>query len=76
MDELGPLILHRCNVCGKHFSLYENELTHSEEEGRYITCSYKGKHKNINVVNKFQNAKECMNNRVYVKEGRRIRQLK
>lgn len=56
-------IVYRCKVCGKHTVLFSNEVTHSEQESIYITCGHNGRHKNICVVGKYDNLKECMNQR-------------
>lgn len=53
-------VIYKCKICGKHFILMTNEIKYSEEESKYITCPYHGKHKNIIVVGKYEGIKECM----------------
>jgi DNA-directed RNA polymerase subunit RPC12/RpoP len=69
-------IVYKCRSCGKHFVLFTNEVEHSEKESRYITCPYHGKHIDIIVCGRYDNLKECMDNHVWVREGRRMRQIK
>ena len=57
---MNEFIHYKCRVCGKSFFLLSKEVQHSEEENRYITCPYFGRHRNIHVVNKYANLKECM----------------
>lgn len=73
---MSSYIVYKCKICNKHFILLSDEVKHSERESRYITCSYDGRHKNIAVVNRFDSLKECMDNHVFVREGRRIKQVK
>lgn len=77
MDELGSMILHRCNICGRHFSLYDKELQAMKEEGvKYITCSYNGKHNNISVIGKYDNIKECMQQMSHKRVSGKIKQIR
>lgn len=69
-------IVYKCKTCGKHFILMTDEVKYSEEESKYITCPYHGKHKDIIVCGRHDDLKECMDNHVYVREGRRMRQIK
>lgn len=69
-------IAYRCKICAKTFILLTSEVKHSEEESRYITCPYNGKHKNITVCSRYSDLKECMNHAVYVREGGRMKQIK
>lgn len=68
-------IIYRCKICGGSFILPKNEVKLNEDKGNYLTCPFRG-HKAIVVTGAYDSLKECMDNRVYVKEGRRIRQLK
>ena len=67
-------IVYRCLICGNHFVLMSNEVTHSEEESKFITCPYHGKHKQIIVVHKYENIEECMGHDSYVKESGKVKQ--
>ena len=70
-------IIYRCRICGKHFILMTNEVVHSEEESRFITCPFRGKHKDIVVINRFENINECMEKQsVYKKVKGRVKQIK
>lgn len=69
-------IIYRCKTCNKHFILHKTDVSHSEKENRYITCPFNGKHKNIVVTGAYDSIEECMSHRVYVREGRRIRQIR
>lgn len=69
-------IVYRCRDCRKHFILLTDEVKYSEKESRYITCPYHGRHNQIEVCGRYDNLKECMDNHVYVREGRRMRQIK
>lgn len=59
MDNKKKWIMYECKTCKKHFALLIGEVEHSEQESQYITCSYNGKHKNIHVVNCYENIEEC-----------------
>ena len=66
-------IIYKCKICHKHFILMTNEVNHSEEETKYITCPYHGRHKNIIVVGKHEGIKECMDHDSFRKVNGRIR---
>lgn len=77
MDELGDMILHKCQVCGRHFSLYDEELINiDEKEVKFITCPYHGKHKQINIIGKYDNIRDCMKQIAHKRNGRRIKQTR
>lgn len=67
-------IIYKCLTCNKHFVLFSNEVKHTEEESRYITCPYYGKHKNIVVVGSYESIKECMEHDSYKRVRGRIKQ--
>lgn len=69
-------IVYKCRTCGNNFILLSNQVKYSEKESKYITCPFHGKHKDIIVVGAYDSIKEVMDNHVYVREGRRIRQIK
>lgn len=69
-------IVYKCKICGKHTILLGEEVTHSENESKYITCGHDGRHKRLIVTGAYDSIKEVMDNHVYVKEGRRMRQIK
>lgn len=70
-------IAYQCKTCKKHFILYTKEVEHSEEESKFLTCPYYGKHKDITVVNRYANIKEIMESaRVYKRIGGRMVQIK
>lgn len=69
-------IVYKCIKCRKHFILLTNEVKYSENESKYITCPYFGKHKDIIVCGRYEDLKETMDNHVFVREGRRMRQIK
>lgn len=76
-EELGSMILHRCEICGRHFSLFENEMTYDIKQERYITCPYHGSHRKIRICGKYDNAKQCMEDaRRYKRVRGSFRQLK
>lgn len=78
MTKKGWLIL-RCKICGKQFKLRIEDYDYTLEQGRYITCSYNGKHNKINVIgieNTYGQIKKCMDNRVYKKVKGVTRQIK
>ena len=66
-------IVYKCQVCARHFILMTNDINHSEEESKYITCPYHGKHKNIVVVGKYESVKECMEHDSYRRDNGRMR---
>lgn len=68
-------IIYKCKICGCEFILPRQYVKANEDKGNYISCPYRG-HKNITVVGAYDSIKECMNSRVYVRERRRIRQIK
>ena len=67
-------IIYKCKICNRGFILFTNEVKHSEEESSFITCPYHGKHKNIIVVGKYENIKECMDHDSFMRKGGRIKQ--
>lgn len=67
-------IIYKCLSCNKHFILFTNEVKHTEEESRYIACPFHGSHRNICVVGKYENIKECMEHDSYKREKGRIKQ--
>lgn len=75
---MSEIIQYKCKECGKSFFLLEEELTYSEQEEKYITCPYYGKHKKIIVCGKYGSLKEIKetmeSGNVFVrKNGRMIR---
>lgn len=68
-------IIYRCKICGKSFILLSEEVRFNEKQGNYISCPFKG-HKNIVVTGAYDSIKECMDSSVYVRDGRRMRQIK
>ena len=68
-------ITYKCKTCGNSFVLPTNEVKYNEKQGNYITCPYRG-HKNIVVTGAYDSIKECMDHSSYVREGRRVRQIK
>ena len=69
-------IVYKCKTCNKNFILHKTDVSHSERENRYITCPFNGKHKSIIVTGAYDSIKEVMDNSVYLREGRRVRQVK
>lgn len=69
-------IMYRCQVCNKITILLYEEVSHSEKESIYITCGHNGKHKDLRVVGKYDNLRECMEKqRIYKRDGRKIHQI-
>ena len=60
-------IVYKCLKCNRIFILMTSDVTYSEEESKYLTCPYHGKHKDIVVVGKHENVKQCMKHDSYVK---------
>ncbi len=72
-------IIYRCKICNKHFILMANEVKHSEEESRYITCPYFGKHKDIRVIgiiSRYGEINKCMEHDNYKRVKGSIKQTK
>lgn len=77
MTELkSEWIIYRCKVCGKVFALIEEEVDISEEGSKYITCPHHGKHKQVIVIDKFADLKECMKQNSYKRVKGRIKQVR
>lgn len=60
---MSDLIQYTCKDCKRTFFLIEDEVTYSEQESRYITCPYDGRHKSITVSDRYgslKELKECM----------------
>jgi len=68
-------IVYKCKICKKTFILLTEEVRFNESKGNYISCPFRG-HRNISVTGAYDSIKECMDNSVYVREGRRTRQIK
>ena len=69
-------ITYKCRSCNKTFILLEEELKHDEEESRYITCPYHGKHKDIIVTGKYDDLNECMKDRAYKRNSGKLKQTR
>lgn len=69
-------IIYKCRVCNRGFILFSNDVRHTEEESKFITCPYHGKHKDIIVVGAYEGIGECMDNHSYKRVNGKIRQLK
>lgn len=69
-------IVYKCKACRKHFILLVDEVRHNEEESKYITCPYFGRHKNIIVCGRFDDLKEAMNHGAWKREKGSIRQIR
>ena len=67
-------IIYECLDCHNHFILDEREVTYSEEESKYMTCPYHGKHKRIIIVQKYNDIERCMDHISYKREKGRIKQ--
>lgn len=67
-------IAYECKVCGLIFAIPIEMLNLKQNKNRYLACNYG--HKNIKELNEYDSIKECMDNHVYVREGRRMRQIK
>ena len=52
----------------------KKDILENEDNYMYLTCMFDGRHKNINVIGKFDNIEECMSHRSYVKVNGRTRQ--
>lgn len=68
-------IVYRCLKCGKLTILLSEEVDHSEEQGKYLTCGHDGRHSDLIVVDKCADIIECMGNRSYKRVNGRIRRL-
>ncbi|MGJ0848335.1 hypothetical protein ACR77J_16715 [Tissierella praeacuta] len=69
-------IVYKCLNCNRSFILLASEVKYNENESKYITCPYHGKHRKIIVTGAYDSIKECMDSSVYVRDGRRMRQIK
>lgn len=67
-------IAYRCLKCGTVFIIPTEYVERMEKQKRYIACNFG--HKEIEELDKYDSIKECMDNSVYVREGRRMRQIK
>jgi len=68
-------VIYRCKICGCEFILPKQYVRINDNKGNYISCPYRG-HRKVSVVGSYDSIKECMDNHVYVREGRRMRQIK
>lgn len=73
---MSECIVYKCNSCKKHFILLTEEVTHSEQESRYITCPYHGSHRNISVAGKYEDIEKCMEHDSYKRVKGSIKQTK
>lgn len=69
-------LVYKCKTCKRHFILLTEEVKFSEEESKYITCPFHGKHKDIIVCGRYEDLKAAMDNHVYVREKGVMRQIK
>lgn len=69
-------IVYKCLNCNRSFILLASEVKYNENESKYITCPYHGKHRKIIVTGAYDSIKEYMDSSVYVRDGRRMRQIK
>lgn len=49
-------IIYKCNECGKHFLLLEEEADHN---AGYLSCPRHGKHRDISVIGACDDLLEC-----------------
>lgn len=71
---MNGYIIYKCQICGKSTILLSNEVDHSEQASRYITCGHHGSHKDLVVVGKYAGIKECMRQRKYKRVNGRVQQ--
>ncbi|CAK7056186.1 hypothetical protein [Tissierella sp.] len=69
-------IIYKCLVCNRSFILLGEEVKHDENESKYITCPYHGKHRKIIVTGAHDSIKECMKERSYKRDKGKIKQMK
>lgn len=69
-------IVYKCKKCGKHTILLGEEVTHSENESKYITCGHDGRHKRLIVTGAYDSIKECMQHSSYKRGKGSIKQIK
>lgn len=67
-------IAYRCKQCESVFIIPIEDIEKMEKQKRYLSCPFG--HKKIGKLDKYDSLKECMDNHVYVREGRRMRQIK
>lgn len=69
-------LLCRCETCNKLMMGLQQDITYTEENRRYLTCLYDGRHKKVNIIKKFDSFKECMGAPVgkYKRKKGRIKQ--
>lgn len=65
---------YRCKKCGVVFAIPTEDIRRMEKQGRYMACPFG--HKKIIELDRYDSLKECMDNHVYVREKRRMRQIK
>lgn len=65
---------YKCLKCGTVFMIPTEDIRRMEILGRYIACPFG--HKSIKKLDKYDDLKECMDNHVYVRDKRRMRQIK
>lgn len=65
---------YRCKQCGIAFMIPTEDIIRMGKQKRYLSCPYG--HRRVDELDKYDNLKECMDNHVYVREGRRMRQIK
>lgn len=68
-------VVYKCKVCQCVFILPIEHVKINENKGNYLSCPFRG-HKHIVVAGSYDSLKECMDNHVWVREGRRMRQIK
>lgn len=67
-------IVYKCKICNKHTILLGEEVNHSENESKYITCGHDGRHKRLIVTGAYDSLKECMNERSYRRDRGSLKQ--
>lgn len=65
---------YQCRQCGTVFIIPTEYIERMEKQKRYIACNFG--HRNIEKLDKYDNLKECMQERSYKRENRRIKQIK
>lgn len=69
-------IVYKCLNCNRSFILLASEVKHDENEDKYITCPFHGKHKKIIVTGAYDSIKECMAERSYKRDKGKMKQVK
>lgn len=64
--------MFKCKKCGTEMIIPTYQLNAMEDTGRYIACPFG--HQHLEIIDRYDSLKECMQHDSYKKEGGKVKQ--